>query len=175
MSLSFYWSLIISHFWETKRSDFWQMLLHHLISAALIIFSWAVNLVRIGSVMLVLFDLADVLLQLTKMCIYIGNQPICNVIFSIFAATWIITRDFIFPFWIMRNTLFQSFDIIPSLPKSVFFLFNSFIIILFLLQLMWTYFILRMMCNTIIFGKIEDYRSSSGEDFLESDGEIGKD
>lgn len=67
ISSAFYWSLTLSQFWDVKRKDFWQMFLHHIATIALLCFSWICNLHRIGTLVLLLHDCADIFVEV---CVY---------------------------------------------------------------------------------------------------------
>lgn len=101
MSLSFYWSLLFSMFEDTKRKDFWEMLAHHFVTIILLVLSWTCNLVRAGSLVLVIHDCADIFLESAKMMKYIKWQRTCDVLFGIFTITWIGTRLVVYPFWVL--------------------------------------------------------------------------
>lgn len=66
ISMSFYWSLMVSQFFDVKRKDFWQMFIHHIATIVLMALSWMVNLHRIGSLVLVVHDCADILLEVIR-------------------------------------------------------------------------------------------------------------
>ncbi|KAK6640044.1 hypothetical protein RUM43_008321 [Polyplax serrata] len=108
ISLSFYWSLAVSHFFDVKHKDFWQMFIHHIATIVLMDFSWVCNMHRIGSLVLVIHDCADVLLEGAKMAKYANYQRVCDLLFVIFTLVWIATRLGLYPFWIMRNTTIQA-------------------------------------------------------------------
>lgn len=63
VSMAFYWSLSFSQFFDVKRKDFWQMFIHHIATIALMCFSWVGNLTRIGSLVLLVHDCADIFLE----------------------------------------------------------------------------------------------------------------
>lgn len=63
ISLSFYWSLAISQFFDVKRKDFWQMFVHHIATITLMSFSWICNLHRVGTLVLLVHDCADIFLE----------------------------------------------------------------------------------------------------------------
>lgn len=65
VSMSFYWSLCVSQFFDVKRKDFWQMFIHHIAAILLMCFSWVVNVFRIGSLVLVVHDSADIFLEVS--------------------------------------------------------------------------------------------------------------
>ena len=78
-SISFYMSEVAATAFKTiKREDDLQMAIHHLVTLALLFFSWWINHCRIGSVVLVIHDCADVWLQLGKMAKYIQAQRLCD-------------------------------------------------------------------------------------------------
>ena len=65
ISAAFYWSLTLSQFWDVRRKDFWQMFVHHIATIALLSFSWVCNLHRIGTLVLLLHDCADIFVEVT--------------------------------------------------------------------------------------------------------------
>lgn len=63
ISMSFYWSLTATQFFDVKRKDFWQMFIHHMVTLLLMALSWVCNLHRVGSLVLVVHDCADIFLE----------------------------------------------------------------------------------------------------------------
>ena len=74
VELSFYWSLSISQFFDVRRKDFWEMFIHHNTTIALMMFSWTAHFTRIGTLVLIVHDCADHLLELAKLCKYTKYQ-----------------------------------------------------------------------------------------------------
>lgn len=68
ISMSFYWSLCVSQFFDVKRKDFWQMFVHHIATIVLMCLSWVVNVWRVGSLVLVVHDSADIFLEVRPLC-----------------------------------------------------------------------------------------------------------
>ena len=66
IELSFYWALCISQFFDVKRKDFWEMFIHHVTTIALMAFSWTCNLTRVGTLVLVIHDCADIFLEVCQ-------------------------------------------------------------------------------------------------------------
>jgi len=77
---------------EPWEKDFWQMMAHHVCSIGLTSVSWATGFVRLGHVVLLNMDTADILLPLAKMLRYAGRTILCDVAFGLFAVVWIVTR-----------------------------------------------------------------------------------
>jgi ceramide synthetase len=63
IELAFYWSLIFSQFIDVKRKDFWQMFIHHIATISLLSFSYIVNFVRVGTLVLIIHDCGDYWLE----------------------------------------------------------------------------------------------------------------
>lgn len=167
IQLSFYWSLCISQFYDVKRKDFWQMFIHHLATISLLCFSWICNFHRVGSLVLVVHDAADCLLDLAKLLKYMRWQKTCDIIFAVFTIVWIITRDGLFPFWIIRSTIFDSPGYLEMFPA--YYVFNFLLLVLFVLHILWTYLIFRVACSTFKAGELQNDVRSSSSDISEQD------
>ncbi|XP_050302101.1 ceramide synthase 6 [Anthonomus grandis grandis] len=162
-SMAFYWSLCVSQFFDVKRKDFWQMFIHHIATILLMSLSWIVNVFRVGTLVLVVHDLADIFLEGAKMTKYAGYQKVCDVIFAIFTVIWIVTRLGFFPFWIIRNTSIDAPKLVPMFPA--YYIFNSLLCVLLVLHIFWTYLILKIAYKSLNAGQMEgDIRSSSDDD-----------
>ena len=81
-----------SQFFDVRRKDFWEMFIHHNTTIALMMFSWTTHSHRIGSLVLIVHDCADHLLELAKMFRYTRYQRTCDAVFVLFAITWVVTR-----------------------------------------------------------------------------------
>ena len=66
IELAFYWSLVFSQFIDVKRKDFWEMFTHHIATITLLSFSYLVNFVRVGSLVLVVHDCGDYWLEVNN-------------------------------------------------------------------------------------------------------------
>jgi sphingoid base N-palmitoyltransferase len=163
ISLAFYWSLAISQFYDNKRKDFWQMFIHHILTLMLISFSWTCNFHRVGSLLLLVHDAADFVLEASKALKYAKLQKACDIVFGLFTITWVVTRLMIFP-RIIYSCLFETL-ICPA-----YFLFNFLLISLLMLHIFWTYSIAQVILKSLKSGETEkDVRSSSSEDLTDDD------
>uniref|UniRef100_A0A3B1KDL8 Ceramide synthase 2 n=1 Tax=Astyanax mexicanus TaxID=7994 RepID=A0A3B1KDL8_ASTMX len=140
--LSFYTSLLFSVATDVKRKDFKEQIIHHVATITLISFSWCMNYIRAGTLIMFLHDSSDYLLESAKMFNYAGWRKTCNYIFIVFAAFFIITRLFIFPFRIMYCTWVYPVTLYP--PFFGYYFFNSLLLVLQCLHIFWAVLIIRM-------------------------------
>ena len=160
VSLGFYWSMTITHFFQHRRKDSTQLFVHHLLTILLISFSWVVNFVRIGTLVLVVHECGDIPMLLAKICKLCKKQRGMDALFLVFLILWLCTRVGLYPFWIMKTTLFRA-HVILQLWYPVYYIFNGLLLGLLLIHIMWTYLILRIVVRMLLFKEISDVRSSS--------------
>ncbi|KDR21874.1 LAG1 longevity assurance-like protein 6, partial [Zootermopsis nevadensis] len=152
ISLAFYWSLAVSQFSDVKRKDFRQMFIHHIATICLMGFSWMCNLHRIGTLVLLTHDCADILLEAAKMAKYANYQKVCDALFVVFTLLWITTRLGIYPMWIIYSTTIEAPNYVEMFPA--YYIFNSLLILLLVLHLFWTYVILKIAYKSIVAGQV---------------------
>lgn len=179
LQLSFYLSLLFSQFTDIRRKDFVLMLFHHVATLALISFSYVNNMMRVGTLVMCLHDVSDVLLEAAKMANYAKCQRLCNLLFIVFALVFLASRLGVFPIWILHTTLFESWEIMGPFPS--WWVFNLLLLLLQALHTFWSYLIVRITCRAISRGKAgkwnplhvskddrSDMESSSDEDDMAS-------
>ncbi|KPJ05826.1 LAG1 longevity assurance-like 6 [Papilio xuthus] len=164
ISAAFYLSLTISQFWDVRRKDFWQMFLHHVATVSLISFSWVCNLHRIGTLVLLLHDAGDIFVEAVKASKYANYQKTCDTLFLGLIIVWIGTRIIIFPYHLLWSTWIRAPMLLPMFPA--YYIFNSLLLLLLMLHVVWTYLILQMAYRTIQAGKSKiraRFKLSKGE------------
>ncbi|KAJ0064760.1 hypothetical protein NL108_013004 [Boleophthalmus pectinirostris] len=164
---AFYWSLMFSQFIDIKRKDFLIMFIHHLATILLITFSYANNMLRAGALVMCVHDASDIFLEAAKLANYAKYQRLCDALFVLFTLVFFITRLVIFPFWIIRSVLFESWEILG--PYQAWWLLNSLLLVLQVLHIFWFYLIIRIAVKSIFEGKVSkdnrsDVESSSEEE-----------
>ncbi|KAF0036151.1 ceramide synthase 5-like [Scophthalmus maximus] len=171
--LAFYWSLMFSQFTDIKRKDFMIMLVHHLATIILITFSYANNMLRAGTLVMCVHDASDIFLEAAKLANYAKYQRLCDGLFVLFSMSFFVTRLVIYPFWIVRSVLIESWEIAG--PYQCWWLFNGLLLVLQTLHIIWFYLIARIAIKAIFKGKVakddrSDIDSSSDEEINSSCG-----
>uniref|UniRef100_A0A671UKI3 Ceramide synthase 2a n=1 Tax=Sparus aurata TaxID=8175 RepID=A0A671UKI3_SPAAU len=169
IELGFYLSLIFSVASDVKRKDFKEQIVHHIATISLISFSWLVNYIRGGTLVMLVHDSADYLMESAKMFNYAGWRKTCNCMFTMFAAVFIVTRLVILPFWIIHTTLVYPLTLYS--PFLGFYFFNGLMLVLQVLHIFWAVLILRMVIKFLPGNEIvEDERSDKEETESEDEG-----
>lgn len=165
IGLAYFWSATFLQILGPGRSVFdkMQMMLHHVFTILLMVFSWTCNFVRIGTLVLLVHECADIPLLIAKMLVYANRKFLTDAIFVIFLISWVITRNYLYPFWIMRSAFFDSQGY-TKMPAA--YLLKSLLCGLLLLNVVWTVLIGGVLVKKLRAGSIEDVRSD-GEDLSE--------
>ncbi|XP_057306965.1 ceramide synthase 6-like [Hydractinia symbiolongicarpus] len=166
IELAFYLSLLIQHFYDTKRKDFWQQFVHHICTIILITGSYVIAHFRFGTVIMLLHDASDYWLESAKLANYAKTQRLCDVLFVIFAITFYLSRWVYFPVWVLRTFIMDNAKICGPLQSYFTFpyIFLYFCFILMILHLYWGYLIGRMVYKFTVAGKVEkDDRSGDSD------------
>ncbi|CAL8259128.1 ceramide synthase 5 [Gadus morhua] len=175
--LAFYWSLMLTQFTDVKRKDFNIMLVHHFATISLITFSYANNMLRMGTLVMCVHDAADIFLEAAKLANYAKCQKLCDTLFIVFSLVFFITRLVIYPFWVVRSVLIESWEIVG--PYQSWWLLNGLLLVLQVLHVIWFYLIARIAIKALFKGKVaKDDRSdieSSSEDEADTNCRSSKD
>uniref|UniRef100_A0A672PGG3 Ceramide synthase 2-like n=1 Tax=Sinocyclocheilus grahami TaxID=75366 RepID=A0A672PGG3_SINGR len=173
VELSFYLSLLLCVSVDVKRKDFQEQIIHHIATIFLIAFSYCANYARVGTLVMLVHDSSDFLLESAKMFNYAGWRKTCDALFVFFAAVFLVTRLVVFPCRIVYTAVVDSLDVFP--PYSGYYFLNGLLLVLQALHIFWAWLILRMVHKFVFLGKVErDERSdeeSEADEEEEEDGE----
>ena len=159
---------------EPKRKDFVEMLLHHAVTVAVVGISYLYGWNRVGCVVMLLLDPADVPLHLAKMFKYVSDAresrdkklaqrcTFCaDRVFELFALVFLVTRIAMYPYvcWSAHVEATRYFP--KGLPEwtCVALLWT-----LYGLQCYWFYLIIKVAVRMLATGRAEDVRSDDEDD-----------
>ncbi|XP_068202020.1 ceramide synthase 2-like [Palaemon carinicauda] len=162
IGLSYYWASTFFQMFSIggERSDAVQMMLHHFSTVILIAFSWVINFVRVGTLILLVHECADIPLIAAKMCKYAGIDAPTDILFVIFLLVWLYTRCYLYPFWILHSIFFEA-PILHGIPVVIFC--KGLVLALMVLNLIWTGLIARIIIKKFTGGSLEDIRSDADD------------
>ncbi|KAM4596905.1 ceramide synthase 2 isoform 1-T2 [Fundulus diaphanus] len=162
LEMSFYGCLLCSVAFDVKRKDFKEQIIHHLATLILLSFSWCANFIRVGTLVMLVHDASDVLLESAKLFNYAKWEKTSQGLFVVFAVVFMVTRLIIFPFWLMHCTWVYPVDHYPAFFGYYFF--NGMLVVLLFLHMFWAYLIFRMI-RKFLFGTLtRDERSDNEEE-----------
>ncbi|GBN05728.1 Ceramide synthase 5 [Araneus ventricosus] len=140
-----------------------QMFVHHIVTILLLTFSWTSNLFRIGSLVLVIHDFADVPLEAAKMAKYVERQRVADTSFAVFTIAWLVSRLGLYPYRIIYSTLYGALFIVPMFPA--YYVFNTLLCALQVLHIVWTWMIIKIALRALSSANpgVKDLRSDSEE------------
>ena len=162
ISLGFYWCQTVTHFFQPKRHDSAQMLAHHLVTILVTCLSFTCNFVRIGTLVLIIHECADIPLLFAKICGYFGKPRAMDACFFVFLLVWVATRLGAYPFRVLHNTIFVA-HVQENVFYPVYYVFNGLLLSIFLMHIVWTYYIIRVIARKFTTNAVQDVRSSVSE------------
>eukprot|EP00252_Welwitschia_mirabilis_P020832 TRINITY_DN5195_c0_g1_i3.p1 TRINITY_DN5195_c0_g1~~TRINITY_DN5195_c0_g1_i3.p1 ORF type:complete len:301 (+),score=30.84 TRINITY_DN5195_c0_g1_i3:406-1308(+) len=171
------YSIFAIMFWETRRRDFVVSAMHHVATLVLIMSSYVLRLSRIGSIVLFLHDICDVLLEFSKMVNYMGLELVPTFTFAGFLVSWVVLRLIYYPYGIIRSTSYEVLLFVDKqkLDKAplYYYCFNTLLLCLLVCNFYWGVLAYRVLAKTLQSGgKLQDVRSDSeSEDEMEDKSE----
>ncbi|CEH17500.1 Protein transporter of the TRAM (translocating chain-associating membrane) superfamily [Ceraceosorus bombacis] len=169
---------------EAPRKDYYELIVHHLVTLWLIFWSYLINLTMIGTTVFVAMDVPDTFLALSKALSYMGIEAITMPVFAIFMVVWTYFR-----IYESARTLWSvwfQFDLIPEHTKEwnppqgwwmVWWMkYQVFapLFILLCLNLFWYFLMWRIMIRALAGGPAEDEREEGEYEEEEAEKEKAK-
>ncbi|KAJ6634144.1 Ceramide synthase 6, partial [Pseudolycoriella hygida] len=150
VSMAFYFSLTVTQFFETRRKDFWQMFAHHIITLAMLVMSWLSNFHRLGTLILVIHDCADIFLESGKSLKYAKYHKICDYVVVTFLVTWVATRLVFYPRVVYGSIFEAEIEMFPL--RNVC---HILLVALLCLHVFWSYMIFQMAYSSVSAGQVD--------------------
>merc|ERR1712241_922540 len=127
-------------------------------------FSWTCNFYKVGTLVLIIHDVADIFLESAKLFKYGGAKKVSEALFASLAASWFITRLGIYPTWVIYSATVEAPQLIQYFPG--YFVFNALLSALLLLNIVWAYLIIKVVYNSLMVNEsiANDIRSDTSKD-----------
>lgn len=156
------------------RSDFTEMMVHHVVTNALVFLSSYFRHQRIGSMVFWMHDISDVPVDLAKLANFVKWKTATVAAFFTLCIVWIITRLYAFPFIIWKAAFSQSIHMhaLQGIPLHYLYLmhpvFTYLLGMLILLHCFWFAMFIKMGYVLVTTGKAADYSEKSENGKLKS-------
>jgi len=166
--ISRYFQAVLSVLLEAKRKDFVEMIVHHVVTVVVIYISYVYGWNRVGVVVMVLLDPADVPLHLAKLCKYTFEatkrqawQFVADRLFEFFAFVFFVTRLVFYGYVCWSCHIEASLYFPKGLPEwsCVALLYT-----LLFLQVYWFFLIIKVAIKLLRGQGAEDPRSDDEDE-----------
>lgn len=147
---------------KTVRGDFREMFIHHFITNTLMFMGSKCRLTRSMSYFLILHDISDIPVDLSKLANFMKWKMTTFVFFGIMCIVWLITRLTILPFVVFKSVAFESYIILieKSVTPEIYFCYRSMFVLLsagiITLHVLWFIMFLKMLKTAILKGEQHD-------------------
>lgn len=149
-------SVFMLRYWETRRKDYYVMMTHHFTTLMLLVTSHHFSWQRIGSIILLLHDTSDILLELAKLLNYAGQEAASIAAFLAMAGSWFYLRLYLFPRHIIYSSMYE-YQQVHGRPIDYYYPMNGMLIMLLVMHMYWFSQICKVAVRSL-HGSIKDVR-----------------
>ncbi|KAF3930713.1 hypothetical protein ABW19_dt0209026 [Dactylella cylindrospora] len=180
-----YWlqqAIVLVLLLEKPRKDFKELVIHHIVTLALITLSWRFHFTYIGVAVFITHDISDFFLATSKVFNYI-DSPITGPYFGVFVCSWVYLRHY-HNLWILWSVFYEmpyigEYRLDWDAPFYKCTLAKTVITILLtglqLVNIFWLYLVLRVAYRYVFSDHLNDVRSEDEDDGEDIDNDIGFD
>jgi hypothetical protein len=146
----------------TVRGDFREMALHHAVTNLLLLGSSVCRLTRYGSITLLVHDLSDVPVDMSKLANFLKYKKTTIGCFIAMVVVWCVTRLCIMPFTLYRAVLTESHHLLDTgLDPILYVCYRDFFYVslglLILLHFTWFSMFLKIGYTMVTKNEVHDY------------------
>jgi ceramide synthetase len=172
-------------FLEEIRKDYFVMMTHHVVTIALVTWSYRIGFLPVGVIVLLLHDLSDIPLDMLKMANYLKMEGlrgffVSETMFVIVFAGWIYLRIYTYPTKLLYTTLVENREaamtmedahdwtnLFPNPGPPSWLFFNVLLVTLYCLHIWWGLLLVRVAVGTLTKGAHEtgkaEYEGASSD------------
>eukprot|EP01112_Ceratiomyxa_fruticulosa_P001929 TRINITY_DN1207_c0_g1_i4.p1 TRINITY_DN1207_c0_g1~~TRINITY_DN1207_c0_g1_i4.p1 ORF type:complete len:463 (+),score=87.60 TRINITY_DN1207_c0_g1_i4:272-1660(+) len=143
VQLASYLEKLIIHLPQFEDKEYVQYTVHHVFTILLIYGSYALGFTRIGFIIMILHDINDVPLQIAKVFNYKYGEKsrMRNVMFYVFALSYLITRLVVFP-----TIVYSTYHLTGLVPYMQYLW--AFKLVILVLNVIWMLAIIKVALKT---------------------------
>lgn len=172
-------------FLEEIRKDYLVMMTHHVVTIALVTWSYAIGFLPVGVIVLLLHDMTDVPLDMLKMSNYLKMEGVpglftTEILFVTTIALWFYYRIYQYPMKLLYTTIWDSREatmpiadahdftqLFPHPGPQSWLLFNMLLTTLYCLHIYWGILLVRILIGVVTKGTHdsakEEYEGTSSD------------
>jgi hypothetical protein len=140
--VGYHLSEVLLHIFEPHLPDFWDMLLHHTVACFLVSFSYVLNYVRIGSLVLVLHGATDIFIYASKVLVDTSCVRLKAASYLGLVGSYAYFRIYVFPMHVMRSAWIESVQ--QAKVETAWGFLNFALCVLLLLHMYWFGLIIKI-------------------------------
>ncbi|RLN32021.1 hypothetical protein BBJ28_00017130 [Nothophytophthora sp. Chile5] len=180
-------------FLEEIRKDYLVMMTHHVVTIALVTWSYAVGFLPVGVIVLLLHDMTDIPLDMLKMFNYLKMEGApglfaSEISFAVTIVGWIYYRIYQYPVKLLYTTAVENREasmtmadahdftqLFPYPGPPSWLMFNVLLSTLYCLHIWWGLLLLRVLMGVLTKGTHESGKEEYEGTSSDSDNENSKD
>ena len=150
---------------DVHRTDFWALMLHHVVTLILISFSYAARYHNVGIIVFFIHDICDIFLEIAKCGRYLlvlgGKEHklphiISLIAFVIFSSLWVWLRLYWYQTKVLMGSAVASMQL--DMSGEFYLMLNGLLLVLYGLNSYWFCFILLVAYDIITGEELVDKR-----------------
>jgi hypothetical protein len=152
----YHYSELIRHvFISSRKSDFEEMVVHHIVTMALYLGYFMANMHCVGAFIAVLHDISDIFISIARVFQATAYQRVAIFFFAVMMATWVWARLYILPYtiWFMEAVMVPEFFAKLEYSELYVSYIHAMCFFLGCLALLhyWWFWLISQMLRTIVF------------------------
>ena len=130
---------------DRKRSDFPEYVLHHFLTFTLILFSYVLNYLPIGAVVMILHDVTDLGCSIFKLVVDITPTVVQVIGYLFMIVPWVYFRLWFFPSHVILRIVeeLQTWHSYVPANMAMITMLTAFLSLLFCLHVFWFYLMVK--------------------------------
>eukprot|EP00347_Sterkiella_histriomuscorum_P000381 403376081 len=144
---------ILTMVFHRDRRDFSEFLLHHLLTIAMVSYSYFTNFLPVGSIVMIIMDFTDIFVAMFKMAVDV-NETMQNTLFILMLVTWSYFRIYFFPVHVIKPFYDQAWSHPHEVAAGTGPFLIIFLCVLQILNVFWLGLMLKGFFRRILSKKI---------------------